>query len=590
MALSPRNIGWFFPSACLAPLMLAAIAAPPAGRENAAAATVHPALPRLLDETGGPVKAWIFFRDKGHSTPAETAAALERVAASYNPRAIQRRAARRTAPGLFDARDIPVAQRYIDAVAAAGARPHVKSRWLNAVSAFVTRAQLEPIARLPFVKALEPVRRGRRDMPAQPANTRLAGGALDGPGFYGRAEEQLTQINLIELHNAGFSAQGVIIGVLDTGFKRTHEAFNDPAHPLQIVAEWDFVNDDPNTSIEPGDDPDQHKHGTMILGTLGAYKPDELVGGAYDASFILCKTEDITDEYPGEEDNYVAGLEFIEANGGDMATASLIYIEWYTQGDLNGLTAVTTIGVNVATANGVHCCNAAGNMGHDADPNISHLGAPADAFQVITCGAVNSAGEIVSFSSDGPTADGRCKPEVLARGRNTWTLSPTIDNEYRTASGTSLSTPLVAGAVASLIQAQPTWTVDQLRNMLFQTAAYPGGSNGLCDPLYVQGYGIVNAYEALAQDCNANGVPDAEDIRSGTSPDVNNNGIPDECECLSDLNGDGQVDLADLGILLADFGCTAGPPPACPGDVDEDGDTDLGDLGILLAAFGSICP
>ena len=56
-----------------------------------------------------------------------------------------------------------------------------------------------------------------------------------------------------------------------------------------------------------------------------------------------------------------------------------------------------------------------------------------------------------------------------------------------------------------------------------------------------------------------------------------------------DLTGDCLVDLADLGILLADFGCTAGPG-ACPGDLDGDGDTDLADLGILLAAFGSSCP
>jgi hypothetical protein len=58
--------------------------------------------------------------------------------------------------------------------------------------------------------------------------------------------------------------------------------------------------------------------------------------------------------------------------------------------------------------------------------------------------------------------------------------------------------------------------------------------------------------------------------------------------CPGDLNGDGQVDLADLGILLADFGCTA--PGPCPGDIDGDGDTDLADLGILLANFGEVCP
>ena len=94
---------------------------------------------------------------------------------------------------------------------------------------------------------------------------------------------------------------------------------------------------------------------------------------------------------------------------------------------------------------------------------------------------------------------------------------------------------------------------------------------------------------AVLADCNHNGILDSDDIASGRSRDLNGNGIPDECEtCQGDLNGDGVVDLADLGILLADFGCTA--PGPCPGDVDGDGDTDLADLGILLSEFGNICP
>jgi hypothetical protein len=54
--------------------------------------------------------------------------------------------------------------------------------------------------------------------------------------------------------------------------------------------------------------------------------------------------------------------------------------------------------------------------------------------------------------------------------------------------------------------------------------------------------------------------------------------------CPGDLNGDGFTDLADLGILLADFGCIN--PGPCVGDLDGDGNTDLSDLGILLADFG----
>ncbi len=440
---------------------------------------------------------WVFFADKGLSSPAELNAALARVAATADPHTIARRQARRTLPGLFDVNDVPVVSAYVDAVKATGAHVRVTSKWVNAVSVEATADQLAAIRGLPFVRGTQPVARSRRPEPLGGISPLDSAGRDENPaGFYGRSEEQLTQINLIQLHEAGYTGQGIRIGILDTGFLRTHDAFNDPNHPLQVIAEHDFVMDDENTAPEPNDDPDQHTHGTLILGTLGGYLPNEYVGAAYDASFILCKTEDITSETPVEEDYYVAGLEFIEANGGDMATASLIYIDWYNQSDLNGQTAVCTIGVNNATANGVHCCNAAGNSGHDQDPNTSHLGAPADAFQVITCGAVEPTGEIAGFSSDGPTADGRNKPEVLARGTQVYSVSPWDNQGWSQASGTSLSTPQVAGVVACLTSARPNWSVDQLRAALFASGDY-FVANGTFDPLFVHGFGVINAYNAL---------------------------------------------------------------------------------------------
>lgn len=479
--------------------------AQPASVDAAAVATLHPALLRLLDETTEPVKAWVFFRDKGIASQGEYEEAVRRVASTYNLRAKQRRQMRgsraRRGEALFDERDLPVAAAYVDAVAATGARIHVTSRWVNAVSVYATRGQLEQIARLACVAKLQPVARAARIAPPLPEEaedqrpSRHREGTSARSLDYGASEAQLAQINLITLHEAGYTGDGVIVGILDTGFRRSHEAFNHPLRPLNVIAEYDFVDDDPNTDIESGDPSGQHGHGTMILGCLGAYMPGELVGGAYGASFVLAKTEDMTDEYPAEEDNFVAGLEFIEANGADMSTSSLGYIDWYTQADLDGLTAVTTIAVNLLTSHGVHHCNAAGNDYHDSDPGTSSLIAPSDGFDVLTCGAVDSLGEIASFSSDGPTADGRVKPEVLARGVGTHTVSSNTDDSYTTANGTSLSTPLVACAVACLVQARPYWTVERMRERLFETADYYA-AHGTYDPYYVRGYGIIDAYAA----------------------------------------------------------------------------------------------
>ncbi len=452
---------------------------------------LHPHMERLLVERG-PSKAWVFLVDKG---PADAQESLAAARGALRPRALERRRLRRTAPGLVDERDVPVHGPYVDAVLATGVALSVESSWLNAVSVRGDLQQLRAVARLPCVDRVEPVRRGvlidAVDRPARAVPDQEFA-AFD-PAFYGIMASQLEQLNLPAVHGRGFTGSGVVVGLLDTGFHRGHEAFQWPGHGIDVLAEYDFLDDDGFTGFEPGDPVAQHNHGTMVLGTLAAYLPGELVGGAFDASFILVKTEDVTSEYAQEEDFYVAGLQFIEANGGDVASSSLGYIDWYTQGQLDGLTAVTTIAVNVATANGLHCCTAAGNDGNDADPATSSLIAPADAFDVVTCGAVDPAGDITSFSSDGPTADGRVKPELLARGVLAMTICAHQDVDCTTdTGGTSFATPLVACVVACLSQAYPTWSPGQMRTRLIETAS---GflATGTHDPLFVRGYGIPDA-------------------------------------------------------------------------------------------------
>ncbi|NNM25012.1 MAG: S8 family serine peptidase [Phycisphaerales bacterium] len=540
------------------------------------AADVDPGVHRRLAEVDT-TKVWIHLTDKDLAGPALDAA-LAAAAETLSPRTATRRAQRRTAPGLVDQHDLPVAPAYLDTLARLGVEPVVVSRWLNAVSAYVDEATLGAIGDLPFVRAIELVRRGELVDPVSSAPAALPLGG----GFYGLATTQLEQIGLPALHDTGATGAGIVVGILDTGFKRDHEAFNNPDHPLTIVAEHDFINDDPDTGPEPGDPSSQHRHGTLILGTLGAYMPGTLVGGAYDASFILCKTEDTSDEYQGEEDFYVAALEFIEANGGDVATSSLRYTDWYTDDDYDGVTAVTSIGVNIATSNGVFCCTSVGNSGHDSNPATSNLGAPADALEVISVGAVESTGEIVGFSSDGPTADGRVKPEVLAQGSGTYTVDADVPDEYRTASGTSLSCPLVAGAVACLAQAQPGWTVPQMRDLLFRTASY-FEAFGTFDPLYVEGYGIIDAAAANALDCNGNGSPDDEDIAGGGSADVDGDGIPDECQCGPDIDGTGDVGFGDLLAVISAWGPCTG---SCVQDLDGSGDVGFADLLMVISAWG----
>jgi hypothetical protein len=287
---------------------------------------------------------------------------------------------------------------------------------------------------------------------------------------------------------------------------------------------------------------------------MAAWLPGRLIGAAPNASFILCKTEDVAAEYPAEEDNFVAGLEFIEANGGDLATASLGYIDWYTQADLDGQTAVTTIAVNIATANGMPVLSAAGNEGHDGDPGASHLIAPADGLESFAVGAVDASGVIAGFSSDGPSADGRVKPEILARGVDTRTVCAFSDANCTTGpSGTSLSTPLAAGALGCLIGGHPEWSVTELRSRVLLTASYYAASETY-DPNYVLGYGILNAHAALnlapcPGDTNADWQVDNADLQAVLDAWASRTGDPNY-DAAADLNDDGHVENADLqGIL-----------------------------------------
>jgi subtilisin family serine protease len=576
--------------ACLAAAAMAAfvlLRAAPAGAEPSA---------------NSPPKHWVFFVDKGAMDAATRAAAVSRASGALGERTLARRALRgtiaRRGGEVVGERDLPVAAAYRAEIAKIGAEIVVESRWLNGVSVRASEEQLARIAALPFVRGVQPVARMRREpAPDRPPTGEAPTQQAARDAFYGRSFDQLAQIRLTELHAQGYTGAGVVIGVLDTGFARWHEAFNDPGHGLQVLAEWDFVRNDANAGFDPTDPvvpigQYQHAHGTYILGLLAAYRPGELVGAAYDAAYVLAKTEDIAGEYPAEEDLYVAGLEFVELHGADLATSSLAYSQWYEYTDMDGRTAVTTIAVNIATSNGLICCTAAGNGGRDQD--LPSLAAPGDAFDVITVGAVNAAGVLTDFSSGGPTADGRIKPEVLALGESASSVHHLDTNGYNDdLDGTSISTPLVAGAVACLLQAHPNWGVAEIRQNLLQTAQ-DYVVTGVPDPQSHRGYGLVDAF-AAAQDCNGNDVADGTEIRAGTLGDCNANGRADACD-FGDFSGDGAIDLADLAGLV---GCLSGPcaSPACTlpgysdpccaiGDIDGDGDVDLADYAAWSGRIG----
>jgi subtilisin family serine protease len=428
--------------------------------------------------------------------------------------ALWRRAKVLPADKLIDELDLPVNQAYLDQLQSLGIKIRSTSRWFNAVSAELTPIQQSTVASLPFVSSVGPVAVFVRREPQIVTSTPpppLSKSATPADLLYGQSLTQLSNINVVAVHNLGINGAGVVIGMLDDGFN------NHKIHPalknMKIIAEYDFVQKDSNTSIAPGEYAGQGGHGASTLSTIGGYDSGNLIGPAYGASFILAKTEVDSTETRIEEDYWVAGLEWEESLGADVVSSSLGY-NIFTDGtgylfqNMDGKTGKTTNAARIAARKGVLVVNAMGNEYH-TQAGVGTMITPADADSIISVGAVTSNGIIAGFSSVGPTFDGRVKPEVVAQGASVYVANPSGGYQY--SSGTSFSTPLTAGVAALVLSAHPTWTPMQVRQRMIQTAKglFDIAAGMMARPNNYFGWGMVDALNAV----------------QGTSSTGNNNGI-----------------------------------------------------------------
>jgi subtilisin family serine protease len=501
-------------------------------------------------EVDGRAKVWVFFTDKGLLDSRSLAAARRSYDRIISERAKQRRAKHGITEIGF--RDLPVRSYYVYRIEKMGATLRHTSKWLNAASFEVELNHLDQIAALPFVAEMRPVAlyKNRYDPPAKSTGSQQTPTATGEYSLdYGGSEAQLTQINVPIAHDSGYAGQGVIISVFDTGFRKSHDAFFQAYMMNRVLAEWDFVFNDGNVANEAEDWSSAWNHGTSTWSICGGLWTGTHYGPAYGASFILCKTEDIRSETQVEEDNWVAAVEWTDSIGTDIITSSLSYSDWYTQSDYDGNTCVTTIAADYAAEVGILVCNSAGNAG---GPGPS-LGAPADADSILTVGAVDYSGAIASFSSRGPTADGRTKPEVCARGVNVHRATSSSDSDFSAwGSGTSYSCPLVAGAAAIVWGANPDWTNMQVREALMMTA------DNADTPDNTYGWGIIDTWAALNYDFGEGWMP-------------------------GDADGSGYVNVTDAVWLISYVFADGAPPdPMETGDVDGNGDVNVSDIVYLL--------
>jgi subtilisin family serine protease len=425
--------------------------------------------PRELRADAPPRPHWVFFADRG-SESAKESARFDAERALLHPRRLERlKRAFPEGPFLFE-NDLAVSPVRVSALVALGARVRHESRWLNAVSVVAEPEVLEAVAALPFVREVRPVARWRADSPEPEEAPPAPKAPADARSlFYGNSLTQLALIRADALQDSGYTGDGVLVAMFDSGFRKDHDAFR----TTRMIAERDFVQHDGNTQNEVGDTPSQHNHGTGTWAVAGGYDPGQLIGFAFGAQYALAKTEDVRSETHVEEDNWVAAAEWADSLGADVISASLGYRDRFTGGDadytyddMDGRTTIVALGAREAIRRGICVVTAMGNEG----PFSATLISPADVDSAVSVGAVDSGRQIAFFSSRGPSAYGLIKPEVCAHGVATLWANAAHPSYYGTASGTSLATPCMGGGVALLLEAHPEWSPGQVLAALRATS------------------------------------------------------------------------------------------------------------------------
>jgi serine protease AprX len=391
----------------------------------------------------------------------------------------------------IDELDVPVNESYITQLKnTLGIDVYSKSKWMNAVYVRGSETNISDLTNLSFVTEVEfadkslnrrPFQRKSEDkFSIENENSRIV---YD----YGNAFNQTEMLGVDFLHEQDFTGDGMIIAVLDSGFPNvmTNPAFSDIVSEGRMLGTYDFAERQTNVD-------GTGSHGAQTFSDIGAFLDgaEKFVGTAPEASFYLFRTEFAPTENPVEEAWWVEALERADSLGVDVVNTSLGYQDYddprydHSYEDLDGETTIAARGASFAFAKGMLLVTSAGNDGG----GFTFVATPADARGVLTVGAVDADENLAGFSSIGPTVDGRIKPDVMAQGVSAFVVDQ--NGEVTTNSGTSFSSPIMAGAIACLWQSRP-----EVKNNRVMDVVRRAG-HLFSDPTDEMGYGIPNFEDA----------------------------------------------------------------------------------------------
>ena len=429
--------------------------------------------------------ALVFLLDKEN-----VAASISNPISILTQEAINRKALHGT---TIDERDVPVNENYISQLKnVSGITVHAKSKWMNSVYVRGTQTNIENLVNLPYVTEVEFMDKSLNFAPTSqntPNKFQIEDQQSRVIYDYGAATNQTEMLAVDFLHEADFTGDGMIVAVMDSGFPNvsTNPAFSEIISEGRLLGTYDFAERQVNVD-------GTGSHGAKTFSDIGAIIQNQFVGTAPEASFYLFRTEYAPTENPVEEAWWVEALERADSLGVDVVNTSLGYQDYdnpnydHSYTDLDGQTTIGARGANHAFDKGMILVTSAGNDGG----GFTYVGTPGDSPGMLTVGAVDSGGNYASFSSIGPTVDGRIKPDVMAQGRDAAVVDQ--DGNVVFNNGTSFSSPIMAGAIASLWQARPHTPNGQLMQIVRESAHL------FNNPTDEMGYGIPNfedAYNAL---------------------------------------------------------------------------------------------
>lgn len=412
----------------------------------------------------------------------------------------------------IDEYDLPVNPNYIQQILDLGVELQHQSKWLNALAIYVEDTLvLDKIQNLPFVVGIQPLGKRRAAKEAKFFDHFPQEDYEKDENFYGAAFNQVGMLGGHLLHSLGHRGAPKRVAIFDGGFINVYRmpAFDSLFARNKILGTRDFVERD--EYVYEGS-----THGTNVLSCMAANLPYLIMGTAPDASYYLFKTEDVGGEFRIEEFNWVAAAEYADSLGVDVINSSLGYTGFndksmsYEYKDLDGKTAICTRGANIAVTRGMLVVNSAGNEGNG---KWHYIGAPADAPNVISVGAVRGDGVKAGFSSFGPTADGRIKPNVSAQGHRA-RIASFRGYKVSSTNGTSFSSPIMAGMVTTLWGAFPEKTNWEIKD------AIEAAGHQAMEPDSALGYGIPDFFRAYVSLMDAGFIVDDASGLSFGMPDI----------------------------------------------------------------------